>query len=147
MENLEWNKRIEGNKKIAKFMGGIIRKPNGNFVVLKTPDGRTGNFVEHLKYHEEWNWIMPVAEKIGEMHLDGFPIIINISTSGISIRFNPSNCAGEYKEGELEIANTLNINYFILEEDAKYNMIQSVWECIVRFIDWYNKREENEKEM
>ena len=66
----------ENNKMIAEFMGLIIRDKDGN---LPTSSQQHKLFVEEewdklylvspyspngLDYHESWDWLMPVMEKI-----------------------------------------------------------------------------------
>lgn len=58
----------ENNKLIAEFMGltepfelpqfGTIR-PNGDF--------KTEFLAHQLRYHNSWDWLMPVVEKISDM--------------------------------------------------------------------------------
>jgi hypothetical protein len=60
MDTVENNKLIaeytvENNKLIAEFMGLNIDK------------GVQSDYMEHeLKYHKEWNWLMPVVESVFE---------------------------------------------------------------------------------
>jgi len=81
----------ENNKLIAEFMGLIIRDKDGN---LPTSSQQHKLFVEEewdklyfvspyspngLDYHESWDWLMPVVEKIEQVH-EGVPQeLINLS--------------------------------------------------------------------
>lgn len=118
MENIK-----ENNCLIAKFMGSNVAFKEGY-----SPN----------EYHSCWNLLMPVIEKIGKLNIDKFPINITISTTGIYIAFNHSNCHGDHKEGILEIVDTLNINYFNLDMNDQIDMITSCWLGVVKFIEWYN---------
>jgi hypothetical protein len=132
----------EGNKLIAEFMGGDLRKDGKDeFFVFDTPDGRSEEFVENLKYHKSWDWLILVIQKTGDLIIDRFPLNATISKSGIYIGYNNHNCAGEQKTGDLEIVNTLNINYFANNNEDKKSLIQSVWIGVVQFIKWYNKKQ------
>lgn len=53
----------EGNKLIAEFMGN---KPDGTIYVNQYHNFPTEGSVvaEELLYHESWDWLMPVVEKI-----------------------------------------------------------------------------------
>lgn len=55
---------IQGNKLIARFMGGK-QYPIGKWWHLPNTSGyvTTGK----LKYHTSWDWLMPVVQKIRDM--------------------------------------------------------------------------------
>jgi hypothetical protein len=156
------------NRAIAMFMGikikalkdeycykyefwtptGIVKKELF-FGVLKEDDPTFFKLINqcivpNTQYHKSWDWLMPVVEKIGGMMIDRYPIMVTICDSGIRIAFNRTRPSGEEKEGKLEIINTLNINYFILDDKQKYTMRESVWFGITEFIEWYNKKQQNE---
>jgi len=64
----------ENNKIIAEFMG-ITPNEAGVYHVSK----HKGYSLENLLYHTEWNWLMPVVEKIEQVH-EGVPQeLINLS--------------------------------------------------------------------
>lgn len=54
---------IEGNKLIAKFMGGLIHARNATKIWVRFDDK---DFVRlsTLKYNKNWNSLMPVIEKL-----------------------------------------------------------------------------------
>lgn len=157
---------VSGNTNITKFMGFKMKPVKGKynayeynyqyfdpdsptlvkkrvfFGVLKNEDYEN-KFLhqERFPFHKHWNWLMPVVEKISTIHHESFPINVSISGGGgAHIAINPSNCAGEEYVGELVIANTLNLNYFITDEELQYTNIEAVWLAVVEFIDWYNKK-------
>lgn len=67
----------ETNKLIAKFMGFRAKmvKPNvykyadPPFILIEkdTPEEVLDSFAEYAKYHESWDWLIPVIEKIQGM--------------------------------------------------------------------------------
>ena len=70
---------MKENKLIAEFMGmeHCYRPYGDGFMEVK----ENGSCVEleDLQYHESWNWLMPVVEKIEQVH-EGVPQeLINLS--------------------------------------------------------------------
>ena len=70
---------MENNKLIAEFMGiEEAYNPNGNDWVLKktTPDINGDTDIleccknNDLKYHESWDWLMPVVDKLEGIETD-----------------------------------------------------------------------------
>ena len=64
----------ENNKIIAEFMG-IIPNEAGVYHVSK----HKGYSLENLLYHTSWDWLMPVVEKIEQVHEDVPQELINLS--------------------------------------------------------------------
>ena len=59
------DKITESNKLIAKFMGLIF--DDGNWIQKdKLPERYYAAFetINEAKYHNDWNWLMPVVNKI-----------------------------------------------------------------------------------
>jgi len=55
---------MEENKLIAEFMGMSYGDPNDNSVMIQmTPQGNEVVPINSMKYHTEWNWLMPVIDK------------------------------------------------------------------------------------
>lgn len=74
------NKQIsEGNKLIAEFMGLKPVETFGRYSISKdhctcredTAEQAMKGFASIAKYHSDWNWLMPVWEKIVDLR-DGF---------------------------------------------------------------------------
>lgn len=59
---METKEIIEGNKLIVEFMGLKLIDPKD---ITETTDCR--EFVVWPRYHKEWNWLIPVVEKISEV--------------------------------------------------------------------------------
>jgi len=104
----------EGNKLIAEFMGirdcpNRYDKPGWEYWYL-------GNWwtARTLRYHHQWNWLMPVVSKAGGIFfcdMEGY--------GGFDI---------EYMMGESELGWHL-----------KMGNIGEVWSIMVKWVEWYNK--------
>jgi len=119
---------ITGNRLIAEFMGtGIkmgpgdlngynfpVRVVSGDFDSLFESDC---GFAHELLYHESWDWLMPVVEKV-------------YLVRGVSMEFTP---------GSLEILYVGKKGYRNSVCVAEMKGIECWWACLVDFIDWYNK--------
>lgn len=109
------NKEIEeGNKLIAEFMkNAAVNSPH------KKPN-------KELKYHESWDWLMPVVEKIRQTTEHGHLITISFYSKGIG---NPTECR-------------IYLNDLGAEEITTecLNPIEAVWLAVIDFIKWYNNQ-------
>jgi hypothetical protein len=135
---------IEGNKLIAVFMGcELLDFPKtenyigeswycGDF--LKPFDDRTPAKVrtELLKFNSDWNWLMPVADKIEKLSTsEGLPqdarnrFFISIKTpSGVGYITKDDTCK------------------MPVPTDARVfgeSRIESTWLAVVAFIKWLNQ--------
>ena len=112
MENV-----TENNKLIAEFIGRK-GKQNKNLYWVNIPNV---DWVapEEMKFHEDWNWLMPVIDKIETILPDD---------STVHIEFN--RCwIDNNKEG--------------LTIDACRNTrLDSVYYAVLEFIEWYNEHKE-----
>lgn len=114
------NKEIlEGNKLIAEF---VTEEPE----VLRRDLKRAGT-LESMQYHESWDWLMPVIEKIEK----------NTSyelTTSYDKRFEFIGWSVHWF--------TLKASDEILGyiEDKRFNTkINAAWYAMVEFIKWYNE--------
>ena len=123
---------IEGNKLIAEFWGyktyGQIQKLKKEETYLKdmyfiqnTPDGKftvTHSYgVDSLKFNSDWNWLMPVVEKIDD---------IAITTIG-----------GHKKniDKQHQFSTVYGGSEFIFTKSK--SKIEAVYFGVVQFIKWY----------
>ena len=108
----------QGNKLIAEFMN------------------KTFQFEEDLKYHSNWNSLMPVVEKIENLNdliVDKVWISINGRECGLWTYFDVK---------EVLRIGTEN-NKFKVKNTSK-SKIESTWRTVIDFIEWYNKNNHNE---
>ena len=74
-------KTIENNKIIAEFLSVKIHPcetiENFKFLPIEERGLYNGYFIDELKYHEDWNWLMEVVKQIDKISLDA-PIIWNL---------------------------------------------------------------------
>jgi len=62
----------KNNKLIAEFMGMTYYIPNDDsLMVEKAPIGVLVTPTKSLKYHESWDWLMPVIHKCFDVAEDG----------------------------------------------------------------------------
>lgn len=118
---MEKSKVVEGNKLILLFMGGVVgsstKYTDGEVVIhsIHIGDAQIKDFVNETKYHKQWNWLMPVVEKIEGL---GFQMFIH--NDGCYMR------KWHFKG---------NFPYFGNIEDSK---IEATYKTVVQFIQWYN---------
>ena len=109
------NTIVEGNAIIAKFDGHILGKDG----CWTHPTGYWENFkTEHFLYHESWDMLMPVVEKIEK---------------GARVDIYGKACKISQPQWDIDIA---HIN------ESK---LTAVWICVVEFITWYNQQQSSKK--
>lgn len=110
---------IEGNKLIADFNDYLERaeKEKSPYLYAMKHAYEHGN----LKYHESWDWLMPVVEKISEMHIDRYIPRIEIVANRY-VTLNSPN----------QPLTTFSV--------AKHGLITATWQAVVAFIQWYNQQ-------
>ena len=120
MENI-----LEDNKLIAEFMvqneGGLVKLKENIFSTIdnfEIPDDYLT--LKDLKYHEDWNWLMLVVDKIE-------------SIKGTQIFINGISC-------EIMFKGKVITKHFNTKIEAVYN-------ACVEFIKWYNKQNKNNESL
>lgn len=114
------------NELIAEFMGLVRREANETYnkaqYWLPEEDKRyKGKFVGYydtLQYHEFWDWLMPVVDKITGM---GYDVLINSN----GMHNEPHSC---------DITTTTDVQATATSE----LLIDCVYKAVVEFIKWYN---------
>jgi hypothetical protein len=105
---------IEGNKLIAEFMD------------------YTNNYWyqnNELHYHEMWDYLMPVVEKIESTHDDFHGYFgVHISSNGCTI-------AGTRLNTSIE-----NPHYAYFNDITHETKLSSTWYAVIEFIKWYNQQ-------
>lgn len=120
MENL--------NKLIAEFMGA---KPIGKdmymFPDIKIDGGgliSNNRHVKDLHYHDDWNWLMEVVEKIRNESFDYYVTITNSSTKIERVNFdNPSGME------------TI-VHHHVNTIEKEQNRIRVTYSAIIDFLNW-----------
>ena len=122
MENI-----IENNKLIAEFLvnneGNLVKIRDGVYSTIddnEVPDNDLT--INDLKYHEDWNWLMRVVEKIENLQDENNCAIYNVQTEQCFV--------------EIIINHTSET---IVEVDSN-SKIQAVYRACVEFIKWYNEQ-------
>jgi hypothetical protein len=98
-------KAMKDNKLIAEFMELTPCDNRGEY----DPQIHT-NVTADLKYHKEWNWLMPVLEKINNLHWKG--------------RQSPKT---------ISLLDTIDLNLTDIN-------ITNTHGAVASFINWYNQK-------
>jgi hypothetical protein len=134
---------------IAEFMGWKIDNsfPDKN-KVWRSP----GNNIElesTMKFSLSWDWIMPVIEKIESLDLsewmykwEGIDGETEYNFEGISVEIEKTSC-WIYINLSLDPYWTINEKTSKVKYETK---LEAVYESVIEFIEWYNKRKEQEDE-
>lgn len=107
-------KDLETNKLIAEFMGHNRYELKAYWSNISTMDA----FIEKPSYHNSWDWLMPVIDKIGSLGY-GF----SITTSSASVI---------QEHGFIYTTNIYTV--------CGPTKIQSVYKTCIEFIKWYNEK-------
>lgn len=107
---------LESNKLIAVFDGAENLANENEWYRLPN---KAAVRAKELEYHTDWDWLMPVVEKIEAIELDNF-----------TCKFDIIN------RNEVEIsAGDTPVFYSGFNTNSK---LTSVWVGVVNFIQWYN---------
>ena len=109
---------IENNKIIAEFLNVKMHPcetiEKFKFLPMEERGLYNGYFVDELKYHEDWNWLMVVVEKIESL---GYKVDIS--------KWENSQYCGIYLNGKKIAGNETNTK------------IEAVYNACIEFIKWY----------
>lgn len=118
---------LKNNKLIAEFMGAKEFEENGWFLLPckiseETPDGFESSKADLVFYHESWDWLIPVVEKIEN-------------------KFCSSNIhyysAGKMKQQHVVEFLGYSAEFSIVTYNK--NKLKAVYEAVIEFIKWYNE--------
>ena len=126
----------ENNKIIAEFLGESKQPYEFSQFGYMTLSGdwKDTFFVEQLKFHSNWNWLMKVVEKIES--LEFYPknsTCISFDTFGIEI--NKERC---------DITRYGDFTNHLIQGNGR-TRIETVYNACVKFIEWYNLQEHKDK--
>jgi hypothetical protein len=132
---------IEKNKLIAEFMSGKYSKdvsfalddneiwlPQWGICRYNTVSLWVG---KTIRYHESWDWLIPVVEKIESLPDVSF-FLIQKNFAGIYISQSPKQITHRIESGELVSEQEKT---YTKQKDSK---MEAVYYCIVEFVKWYN---------
>ncbi len=120
---METKEIISGNKLIVE---SIFSAYEGDVKGKKMSDEF---YSKILKYHESYDWIMPVVEAVRD---SGFQIQL--------LAFKQFGMPKRNSENGFRINKGQRIVSF---KDESNNMKMAIWRAIVSFIEWYNEEKLN----
>jgi hypothetical protein len=121
---------VENNKLIALFMGVELVKRNGEDACYMLENSAYPEYfrcTSYNIYHEDWNKLMPVVQKIeSTQHPDHGKFGVHIVSNNCTIQ---AIKFGQHKQGE-------PVPYF----NSVYGetKIQATYHAVVQFIKWFN---------
>lgn len=119
---------LESNKIIAEFMGAEItqaysKTKEQDGVLFYYPKDTSPSMYRNLsssgiKYHKEWDWLMPVVDKLEEL--------------GYEININGNDCYVQQpnRKGRL-----------VIHCKNWINKLQCVYQAVISTINWHNLQE------
>lgn len=136
---------MEENKLIAEFWG-MVSEDGGEMYYDDDENLFPPTSKDKLKFHESWDWLMPVVEKIEDL---GFTTSIKTRY----VRINPiempryDNYISWISFYENNWHSKTPCPYLDDNLDAGYELTgnetlskkQAIYKAVVRFIKWYNK--------
>lgn len=121
----------EGNILISEFMGPHYESTFAGKGRMRLYVGKRlgrANYEAHeLEYHESFDWLMPVIEKIESLPTNkdgGEEFQFSITGDGISIT--------RFDDGSGVIAERVN--------HIGLSKLMPTWEVVIEFIKWYNQK-------
>lgn len=131
------------NKLFAEFMGLKVISKKDFEHNAESFNVNEYNISEYQRYNKEWNWLMPVVEKIETMSLllpekykTGFYKRENATTAeiGINILYDARE---EFKGWSADVRFVLG--GLIWDGNEKYtSKIDATYKAVIAFIEWYN---------
>lgn len=108
------------NELIAEFMG-LEKNHRAEYFIQDYPHIHASCFAElkYLRYHESWDWLMPVVEKISKNY-------------DVSICYFDADCACYINKQSIE-------GFEICSYGNFEPSILNAYKAVVEFIKWYNK--------
>jgi hypothetical protein len=128
---------IENNKLIAQFMGlenystdNVIEEDKLRWVLESDINKYKSVLSKELKYDSDWNYLMPVIEKIEKLKIED-----QIEAGFVTIWSRKDGCTIEYKMYES--------SDFYVSTKVTTTKIKAVYDTVVQFIKWYNLNKDN----
>lgn len=108
-----------GNQLIYEFLG----KPSLGFIPTRLKD------FEYTDYHQSWDMLMPVVEKIASRDWSGVTI-----KWGTGCTDSFAHCDIDYNVGKRSFKTSEDLN------SDEQSLITAVYLAVVEFIKWFNQK-------
>lgn len=129
----------DGNKLIAEFLGMLLDDTNHFKIPVEFPiiiySVKGGNRIptEWLKFYTDWNWLMPVIEKIESIY-DEFH-----GYFGVHITSNSCTIQGTKLRLDKD-----NPHYAYFADWYANTKIEATYIAVVNWIKWWNQKQKDE---
>ena len=146
----------ENNRLIAEFMGLTLEPWQGEDR-LGDDDTDTeywfdehGNVIDALLYHESWDWLMPVVEKIeilGSSEIMSRTLYsrFDITHNQITLKWSKNNGyqlkLEAYPEWMITHKSSISKEFIRVNLPSNSTKIEALYQAVVAFIEWYNKNQ------
>lgn len=120
----------ENNKLLAEFLGYVNTTPTDkDFNIYELKGGKLGRFIEamSMKFHNDFNWLMLVVEKIESLETkDGKTFTIDMHRDSVLI----------FEYG-------LTTNEIVFTEGK--GRLENLYNACIEFVKWWNKEQMGEE--
>ena len=125
-------KTLKNNKLIAEFLGyidngcsedGFLIHPITNYDVE----------ISSLKYHEDWNWLMEVVEKIESLDFGKWYVHIIGGKEYSTVKIEDGNDGIGLWDCMINVPDCVGFG-----DDVNLTKIEAVYKAVVEFIKFYN---------
>lgn len=126
----------ENNRLIADFMGWESHKYD--HLPDRVHKGDQGLDLRNTKYHNSWDWLMPVVDKIEGLKL-GDVVIKTLFDDEDLYRDANAYFRIEYSNAYIDLCGTMKLYESLIAIEDKPTKIEATYKAAVEFIQWYNE--------
>ena len=135
---MEKKEILKNNALIAEFIG-LKQNEYGHYINENNLfDAQYKLFINELKFHSSWDWIMYVVEKIDELQMNN--VVIDdehFETCNFEFELKRNFAtvhAYDYSKGQAYCDFVYN------DSDMEENKKDAVYSAVVNFVKWFNKQ-------
>jgi hypothetical protein len=108
---------MKDNALIAEFMGEVVFESQEQMQAVPLEELKPYRYIEQLQYNTSWDWLMPVVERISQIHRETFKYDFK------------EIAAGRWPKDD---------KYLDVIAAPSSTPISEAYSSVVEFIRWYN---------